>query len=579
LSARYGSDVIVDLLQGFAIPYAALNPGATYRGLHDSIVNYGGNTPEIVTCTHEEVAVAIAHGYTKVTGKPMAAIVHDVVGLLHSSMAIYYAHIDRAPVLVLGATGPLDRSKRRPYIDWIHSALVQGNAVRDFVKWDDQPASVADFGPSFARGYRIATTEPAGPVYLCYDAGLQEDELQGPVSVKAEIAAARPTAAQADPAALADAAERIAAAERPVIVAEYTGRHPQAFHELVALAELLGAPVIDLQARLNMPTRHPLNFTGSDVVLTEADLVLGLDMGDLFRALNRLDRRTDEKQSRIPKGCAIVDIGLMELRSSKWSEDIGQFQPADLSILADTRLALPALRTLLEKRRTPKWAERRARLEKDNAVLRADVDRRRRENWDGSPLEPARLASEVWDAIKVDDWVLTANDLEDWAWKVWDIDSPARWPGRSLGTSTQIGISIGVALAHRGDGKLIVDIQPDGDLLFDPGALWTAAHMRLPMLVVMYNNRAYYNDWEHQLRVAERRGTDKTKANIGMDLSDPAPDFAMLARSFGWYSEGPIDDPKDVGPALRRAIDVIRKEGRPALLDTIVRKRELTRFR
>src|SRR5437899_1696691 len=460
LAARYGSDVIVDLLKGFGIQYAALNPGATYRGLHDSIVNYGANCPEIVTCTHEEIAVAIAHGYTKVTGKPMAAIVHDVVGLLHSSMAIYYAHIDRVPVLVLGATGPLDRSKRRPYIDWIHSALVQGNAVRDFVKWDDQPASVADFAPSFARAYRIATTEPAGPVYLCYDAGLQEDELEKPVSVKAEIAAARPTAAQADPAALAEAAERIATAERPVIVAEYTGRHPEAFREVAALAELLGA-----------------------------------------------------------------------------------------------------------------------RLEKDNAALRAEVEKRRRDNWDASPLEPARLASEVWDAIKGEDWVLTANDLEDWAWKLWDIDSPARWPGRSLGTATQIGISIGVALAHRGDGKLIVDIQPDGDLLFDPGALWTAANLRLPMLLVMYNNRAYYNDWEHQLRVAEKRGTDKAKANIGMDLSEPAPDFAMLARSFGWYSEGPIDDPKEVGPALRRAIDAIRKEGRPALLDTIVRKRELTRFR
>src|SRR2546430_907221 len=578
LSARYGSDVIVDLLQGFGIEYAALNPGATYRGLHDSIVNYGGNKPEIVTCTHEEIAVAIAHGYTKVTGKPMAAIVHDVVGLLHSSMAIYYAHIDRVPMLVLGGTGPLNRSMRRPYIDWIHTALVQGNAVRDFVKWDDQPASVADFGPSFARGYRIATTEPAGPVYLCYDAGLQEDEFEQPVSVKAEIEAARPTSAQADPTALADAADRIAKAERPVIVAEYTGRHPDAFREVTALAELLGAPVIDLQARLNMPTRHPLNFTGSEAVLNVADLVLALDMGSLWGALNGLDRTTHENQSGVRTDCTIVDVGLMELRSSKWSEDTGQFQPVDLSIVADTRLALPALRGLLEKRRTPKWAERRSRLEKHNAGLRAEVDKQRREKWDASPLEPARLASEVWDAIKDEDWVLTANDLEDWAWKIFDIDSPERWPGRSLGTSTQIGISIGVALAHRGDGKLIVDIQPDGDLMFDPGALWTAANLKLPMLVVMYNNRAYYNDWEHQLRVAEKRGTDKAKANIGMDLSDPPPDFAMLARSFGWYGEGPIADPKEVGPALRRAIDVIRKERRPSLLDTIVRKRVLSRF-
>ena len=579
MAAHYGSDVIVDLLQGFGIEYAALNPGATYRGLHDSIVNYGGNKPEIVTCTHEEVAVAIAHGYTRVTGKPMAAIVHDIVGLLHSSMAIYYAHVDRAPVLVLGATGPLDRSKRRPYIDWIHSALVQGNAVRDFVKWDDQPASVADFGPSFARAYRIATTEPCGPVYLCYDAGLQEDELAKPVSVKAEIAAARPTQLQADPEALEHAAHLIAHAERPVIVAEFAGRHPVAFTEVRRIAELLGAPVLDLFGRLNMATRHPLNFSGSDTVLADADLVLSIDVGDLFRALNRLDRSTHQKQRRIPDGCTIIDIGLMELRSSKWSEDVGQFQPVDQSIVADTSLALPALRELIAADASATWPGRRQRMERENAKLRDEVRKKSRDHWDDSPIWPARLASEVWDAIKEQDWVLTGADLEDWAPKLWDIDSPVRWPGRSLGTATQIGMSLGVALAHRGDGKLIVNIQPDGDLLFDPGALWTAANLKLPMLAVMYNNRAYYNDWEHQLRMADKRGTDKAKANIGMDLSDPAPDFALLAKSFGWYAEGPIDDPKDIGPALRRAIEVIRKEGRPALLDTIVRKRELTRFR
>ena len=579
MAAKYGSDVIVDLLQGFGVEYVALNPGATYRGLHDSIVNYGGNAPEIVTCTHEEVAVQIAHGYAKVTGKPMAAIVHDVVGLLHCAMAIYYAHVDRVPVLVLGATGPLDRSKRRPYIDWIHSALVQGNAVRDYVKWDDQPASIADFGSSFARGFRIATQEPSGPVYLCYDAGLQEDELEKPVSVAAEIAGARPTAVQADPSALEHAAHLIAQAERPVIIAEFAGRHPVAFSELRRLAELLGAPVIDGHGRLNLPTRHPLNFTGSEEPLQDADLVLAIDVGDLSRALNRLDRSTHEKQRRIPEKCTIIDLGLMELRSSKWSEDLGAFQPVDLSIVADTALALPALRELVAADASATWPGRRARVEKANEKLRADVQKQSREHWDDAPIWPARLASEVWDAIQGQDWVLTGADLEDWIPKLWDIDSPVRWPGRSLGTATQIGISIGVALAHRGDGKLIVGIQPDGDLLFDPGALWTAANLKLPLLLVMYNNRAYYNDWEHQLRVADKRGTDKAKANIGMDLSDPAPDFAMLARSFGWYGEGPIEQPADIAPALKRAIAAIKQEGRPALVDTIVRKRELTRFR
>ncbi|HET8568974.1 MAG TPA: thiamine pyrophosphate-binding protein, partial [Candidatus Limnocylindria bacterium] len=243
---RYGSDVIVDLLQAFGIEYVSLNPGATYRGLHDSLVNYGGGKPEIILCTHEKVAVSLAHGYAKVTGKPMAAIVHDVVGLLHSTMGIYYAHLDRAPVLVLGATGPTDRTRRRPHIDWIHTALVQGNAVRDFTKWDDQPAVVADVPASFARGYRIATTEPAGPVYLCYDAGLQEDALERPVPIDDVVAAARPSPVQADPRALARAADMLASAERPVIVTEHLGRHPEAVPELVALAEQLGAGVIDM---------------------------------------------------------------------------------------------------------------------------------------------------------------------------------------------------------------------------------------------------------------------------------------------------------------------------------------------
>ncbi len=579
---RYGSDVVVDLLRGFGIRYASLNPGATYRGLHDSIVNYGGNTPEMILCTHEEIAVSVAHGYAKVTGTPMAAIVHDVVGLLHAAMTIYYAFIDHVPLILIGATGPLDRTKRRPYIDWIHSALVQGNAVRDYVKWDDQPATIADFPASFARAYRIATTEPAGPVYLCYDAGLQEDELAAPIDVSAVLKGALPSPVQADPRSLDRAAEWLAAAERPVIVTETAARHPSAFADLVALAELLGAGVVDLNGRLNFPTRHPLNVTGGDALAT-ADVVLAVDVGDLYRALNELDRDSKDraKKPRIPTGCRVIDLGLAELRSSKWSEDLGQLQPVDLAIVADTSIALPTLRALLGERiraGDPARAERRERvaaLHRDIHTRWADLAARDR---DAVPMTPARLAGEIWDVIKDEDWVLTANTMEDWALRLWDMDRPERHPGRSFGTATQIGTSLGVALAYRGTGKLVVDIQPDGDLLYDPGALWTAAHDRLPMLVVMYNNRAYYNDWEHQIRVARHRGTPEANAFLGMDITDPAPDFAMLARSFGWHAEGPIHEPGAVRPALERALRAV-KEGRPALVDTIVRRRPLTRFR
>jgi len=579
-SPRFGSDVIVDLLQAFGIEYVALNPGATYRGLHDSLVNYGEGKPEIILCTHEKVAVNVAHGYAKVTGRPMGAIVHDVVGLLHATMGVYYAHLDRVPLMLLGATGPLDRRRRRPAIDWIHTAQVQGEAVRNFTKWDDQPATVDDFPASFARAHRIATTEPAGPVYLCYDAGLQEDALDHAVAIDDVVGGARPSAVQADPAALAKVAELIARAKRPVIVTEFTGRHPEAVPELVGLAEEIAAAVVDLHGRVNIPNRHPLNLSGGEA-LKDADLVIALDVGDLHRALSELDRDSADraKRSRVAAGTPIVDIGLSELRQSRWAEDLGDFQPVTLSIVADTRLALPALRAAVRERGTRDRSVRCAELRRAHEAIRARWEKEAREDWDASPLTAPRLASEIWSVIKGEDWILTSNTLEDWALRLWDVDGPHRHAGRSSGTATQIGTSIGVGLAYRGTERLVVDIQPDGDLLYDPGALWTAAHHRIPLLVVMYNNRAYYNDWEHQLRVAQHRGTPKENARIGQEIDDPAPDFAMLARSFGWHAEGPIADPAKVRPALERALEVVRRERRPALVDTIVRHRQEKRFR
>jgi thiamine pyrophosphate-dependent acetolactate synthase large subunit-like protein len=546
-------------------------------------VNYGEGKPEIILCTHEKIAVSLAHGYAKTTGKPMGAIVHDVVGLLHSTMGIYYAQLDRVPVIVMGGTGPMDRTKRRPAIDWIHTAQVQGNAVRDFTKWDDQPAAIADFPNSFARAYRIATTEPAGPVYLCYDAGLQEDELTSPIDVADVVGAARPAPVQADPAALARAADLIARAERPVIVTEFTGRHPEAFTELVAFAEEISAAVVDMHGRVNFPNRHPLNvsFDASES-LAEADVVIALDVGDLHRALNELDRdsRDRAKRSRLEPGTPIVDIGLAELRMSKWAEDLGDFQPVALSVVADTRLALPELRRLVRERTRGRDVSARRRA--IAARHEAQVDKWEREakaDWGAAPMTAPRLASEIWSAIKGDDWVLTANTLEDWALRLWDMDSPARHPGRSFGTATQIGVSLGVGLAYRGTNKMVVDVQPDGDLMYDPGALWTAANSKIPLLAVMYNNRAYYNDFEHQIRVARHRGTPIENARVGQELDDPAPDFAAIARGMGWYAEGPITDPDQASPAIARAAAYVREKRMPALVDTIVRRRVPNRFR
>jgi acetolactate synthase I/II/III large subunit len=575
---QYQSDLIADLIKQYGFPYIALNPGASYRGLHDSLVNHNNDDPPMMLCQHEKIAVQIAHGYAKHSRKPMVAIVHDVVGMLHSVMGIYYAYLDRVPVFVIGATGPMDEGKRRPFIDWIHTAQVQGEAVRYFTKWDYQPSGVEGFPDSFARAYSIMMSEPQGPTYMCYDAWLQEAELTKKIELPDPKSAKVPSRIAPDPAALDEAADRLLTATWPVLMAEFAGRTVTGFDDMVNLAETIGAPVWDVGIRLNFPNRHPLNLTEEPEVFRRADLICGLDLRDWEKPTTFLNRATRETTTHYKDGTQWMKIGFEDLDISRWSTDYGPFPDCAQRVLADTALAIPAL------------AERcRARIAKDAALQKRIGERKgavkelhdklhdrwleaSKKDWDNSPFALPRLALEVWDKIKNEDWVLTAGTLEDWALRLWDFDKWYRHAGKSLGTGTQIGTSLGVALANKGTGRLVVDFQPDGDLMFDAGALWTAARYEIPILVVMYNNRAYYNDWEHQIRVAEKRGTPVERAYIGMDLGSPEPDFATLAKSMGWYAEGPIDKPADVGAALTRAIAQVKK-GKPALLDTITRHR------
>jgi acetolactate synthase-1/2/3 large subunit len=575
---RWQSDVIVDLVKQYDFPYITLNPGASFRGLHDSLVNYGGNEPPMLLCQHEEIAVLIAHGYAKASRKPMVAIVHNLVGLLHANLAIYYAYVDRVPIFIIGATGPMDESKRRPHIDWTHTANVQGEAVRHYTKWDYQPAAIDGVPESFMRAYSVMMTEPQGPIYMCYDALLQELPLERDIPLPPADAVKVPTPIAPDPTVLEKVAERLLAAERPVLMAEFVGRSETGFDDLVALAETVGAPVWDINSRLNFPNRHPLNLSLDQGVFTDADVIVGLDVRDWEKPTSKLDGINRVTTSIVPDDCEWIEIGFGELGISKWSMDYRRLQHCSHRLLADTATAIPALTELCRGRvaadpaLAAKIEARAEAIGKRHAALRATWLEQAREGWDDSPLTLPRLASEVWEVIKDEDWVLTAGTLQQWARRLWDFDRPYRHAGKSLGTATQIGISMGVALAHKGTGRLVVDLQPDGDLMFDAGSLWVAAKHQIPMLVVMFNNRSYYNDWEHQLRMARQRGTPEERAHIGMDLYGPEPDFAGLARSMGWHGEGPIENGDDVAPALVRAIAEV-KAGRPALVDTVTQHR------
>jgi benzoylformate decarboxylase/acetolactate synthase-1/2/3 large subunit len=575
---RFGSDVMVDLLVGQGIRHVALNPGASFRGLHDSLVNRSP-APNIILVPHEKLAVNLAHGYAKAAGQPMAAVLHDTVGLLHGALGVFTAFVDRAPVIVLGGAGPTDAARRRPWIDWVHTANIQGDAVRAYTKWDDQPASIEALPGAFARARSMAIGEPAGPVYLALDAELQEREVAGPPAVPDWSRLGPAHRIAGDEAALAVVADGLVTAARPILVAGFAGRDARAFDWLPRLADLVGAGVVDLDDRLNMPTQHALNVTGTDAI-GEADLVVLLDVKDPSRALLTTRPPAREAISRLAPGCRIVDIGFNDLQVSAWVQDAGPALPMDLRVTADTTLALPRLLDLVTERLAGERATRRADRERRRARL-ASLHAETRAAWaavarrraNDRPISPAHLAAAVWSAIRETDWVLTAGTANDWALRLWDVDRAYRHPGRSQGTATQIGISLGVALAHRGTGRLVVDLQPDGDLMFDPGALWVAAAERIPLLAVMVNNRAYYNDWEHQVRMAELRGSNLERAHVGVAIDDPAPDFAALARSFGWHAEGPIEDPAAVTDAVRVAARVVLETGTPALVDVVTAHR------
>jgi acetolactate synthase I/II/III large subunit len=573
---QWGSDVMADVVRGLGYRYVALNPGSSFRGLHDSLVNYGGNTVEMIECPHEKLAVALAHGYAKASGEPMAVILHDLVGLLHGAMGVYYAYIDRVPVMVMGGSGPAVHDRRRPNIDWIHSANVQGEAVRAYTKWDHEPRSIASVPTVMARAHRVAVSEPAGPVYVALDAGLQESPLTDAVPLDdLPRLAARPSRIAPDPAALRRLAERLCSARRPVMVLGHAGRDPQAFHQLVDLAELVGIGAVDTGIRLNFPNRHPLCATGTDA-LDDADCVLFVDVKDTGKPTQRLDSTTRTVVSRLRPGADLLELGFNNIGISSWSEDYAELLPTDVQVTADTVVALPLLLELCRTLVAADDADTAARRQdwrhdlatRHDATWQAWRDQAA-ERHEGSPVSTSRLAAEVWDVVKEHDWVLTAGTAAEWARRTWDFDEPYRHPGRQLGTATQIGISLGVALAHKGSGRLVVDLQPDGDLMFDPAALWVASKYELPLLVVMFNNRAYYNDWEHQERLARQRGTPVERAAIGMEINGPAPDFAALARSFDWWAEGPVTDPDAVGTAVRRGADHVLATGRPALVDVV----------
>ena len=580
---RPGGDFMVDVIKSLNFEYIASNPGSSFRGIHESIVNYGGNKmPEFLTCCHEESSVAMAHAYFKVEGKPMAVLCHGTVGLQHAAMAIYNAYCDRVPVYIL-AGNSLDATMRRPGVEWAHSVQDAAAMVRDFIKWDDNPFSLPHFAESAVRAYKIAMTPPMMPVLVVLDGGLQEDPIPSEVASRLRVPKlTMATPPQGDSGAVAEAARLLVNAQNPVIVADRLARTPAGMTRLVELAEALQAPVVDQHGRMNFPSRHPLNQSESaGQLIANADVILGLELTDFWGTVHTFrDSLHRSSRSRIRPGTRLISITAVDLYTKSNFQDFQRYPEIDVAMAADAEATLPALteavRKLVTDDRRRAFAERRTRLEQAHTRAREASRAEAAHAWDASPISTGRMAAEIWAQIRNEDWsmVSESGNTSGWAFRLWDFDKSYRHLGDSGGAGVGYGApaAVGGALANKKYGRLSVNIQGDGDFLYAPGVWWTAAHHRIPLLTVMHNNRAYHQEVMHIQRMANRHQRGITNANIGTTIENPNVDFAKIAQGMGVYAEGPIANARDLGPALQRALAVVKK-GEPALVDVVTQPR------
>jgi len=554
-----GSDFMSDVMKSLDIPYVFANPAATFRGLQESVINHGGNTnPEFITCLHEEQSAAMAHGYFKVEGTPAAIMAHSVVGLQHASMAIYNAFVDRVPIYVM-LGNIMDARMRITSDQWYHSVQDPAVMVRDYIKWDDEPASLQHFAESAVRAYQIAMTPPLGPVVLTIDAEMAERPIpaadQGHLYIPKLV---RPTPPQGDIGAVQEVARRLVEAEHPALMAGGTLTRTEAGRRAyLELQELLGSPRAST---------------------AQADVIFAVEVADLYGRLYRARDLIHRTWTRTANPDAtVITLGLQHLNHKANYQGFYRYTEVDLAITGDGETTLPLL--IEEVRRVITPARRRV-FEKRAAESAAAAARGRERAraaatraWGASPISVQRLGAEIWRQIRTEDWsqVMIGIGVPT---SLWNFDTHYRsigsWGGGGMGYGPPA--SVGAALANKKYGRFSVAIQGDGDFMYSPGALWTAAHHQIPLLMVMHNNRAYHQELMHIQRMGNRRNRGIDRAHIGTTLDDPAIDYATLARSMGWYAEGPIETPNDLEPALARATAVV-KRGEPALVDVVTQPR------
>ena len=552
-----GSDYMCDVIKALGIEYVSFNPGSSFEGLHESLINYTRNNPEIITCTHEENAVAMAHGYAKASGKPMLALLHGTIGVQHAAMAIYNAYGDRVPIVMIAGVGDTAVPA--------HTAVDLGAMVRDFVKWDHQPDTLAGVGQALIRAYKLAMTPPMAPVLVTIQAELQMGAM--PANRLQVPKFTMPSMPSADLASVRQIAKDLVNANNPRIAAGRI-RTQEGMDLLVQLADILQCPVGGGGDRMTFPNRHPMAGNGAGGA---ADVILSLEAGGGGGGGGR---------GGAGGGGKTIVVSTAELLATSNYNINGNGVNGDVVIAADPEATLPALIEEVQKLMTPD----KKRLFEDRGKKHAEANRAARAaaveaasvGWDASPVSLARIAAELWPLIKNDDWsyVSPQNFAGNWANRLWDMKKIYHYLGGQGAGGMGYGApaSVGAALANKKAGRLSINIQTDGDMNYSPGILWTAAHHRIPLLSIMHNNRGYHQEVMFIARAASIRNRGQENSHIGTRLIDPEINYATMAKAYGMYSEGPITDPKDLAPALKRGVERIKK-GEPVMIDVVTQPR------
>lgn len=562
---KWGSDVVAETTRRLDLKYIALVPGASYRGFHDSIVNYLGNeNPQMVICLHEEHAVSIADGYGKVTETPMAVALHANVGLLHATMPIFNAWCDRTPMIIFGATGPVDAHLRRPWIDWIHTAKDQGAVIRDYTKWDDQPASAQAAVESVLRANQITRTAPRGPVYICLDAGLQESALTDEIVIPdAGRFAPAPTPAVA-PSSIDQILEAIDQSEFPLILAGRVSRDQGDWDRRVRFAEAIGAAVLTSSNDPSaFPTTHPLHFAAPCVrpnkaateLIAKADLIISLDWLDLAGVL-RLS--LGKSQTQEPAAKIIVNCSVDSYRTNGWSMDHQALAAVDIPVLAEPDQLIAQLLDALGGNKAGKMKPRPAM--------------KGLSHWNAHKFtkSPGKAPMTMWDMAMTMREFASGKDVTfarlpiGWPGEAYAFDGPLSFMGNDGGgaVGTGPGHTIGTALALKDSGRLPIGVIGDGDYLMGVNALWTAAHFNIPCMIVVADNRSYFNDELHQERVAVMRQRPPQNRWIGQQIANPHVDLVAMARAQGFDSEAPVTTSDGLMKALKKGAAIVAKGGR-----------------